>query len=142
MATFAVLPFLLVACGSERTSSAFCAQLGREIPAIGGRMTTKRQISAQVDRYQRLLDRAPLAIEKDLQVMTDLLRRAAKVNTNDADAVQSLADATYKAKRSGDTVREWVKSTCAVDIATGSTIVPPRTATTTTVKRTATTPAP
>ena len=104
-------------------------------------MTTKREISDMVGRYERLLERAPLTIEADLQTMTDLLRNASKVDTGDADAVQNLADATYKAKRASDKVRAWVKSTCAVDIATGSTIAPPRVATTTTVKS-VTTPAP
>ena len=137
----ATVSLLLTACGSERTGSAFCAQLGKEIPAIGTRMTTKRQISDMVDRYERLLERAPLAIETDLRTVTDLLRTASKVDTGDADAVQKLADATYAAKRSSDKVRAWIKSTCAVDIATGSTIAPPRVATTTTVKI-PTTPAP
>ena len=137
-----VVPLLLAACGSDRTGSAFCAQLGREIPGIGARVTTKREISAMVDRYERLLDRAPLSIEDDLRTMTDLLRLAARVDTNDKDEVQRLADATYAAKRPSDKVRAWVKSTCAVDISTGSTIAPPRVATTTTVKGPATTPAP
>lgn len=142
MAAVLVATLFLLACGSGRSGSAFCAQLGREIPAIGARMTTKREISAMVDRYERLLERAPLSIEDDLRTMTDLLKQAAKVDTNDKDEVQALADATYKSKRAGDKVRAWVKSTCAVDIATGSTIAPPRVATTTTVKGTAATPAP
>lgn len=96
-----------------------------------------------VDRYQRLLDRAPLTIEKDLAVMTDLLRQASKLNTNNQEAVQALADATYAANQSALHVQEWVKSTCAVDISSGLNIEPPRVATTTTTTiAPATTPAP
>ena len=41
--------------------------------------------------------------------------------------VQELADASYKANEASENVRAWVKSTCAVDIATGLNIEPPRT---------------
>ncbi len=96
-----------------------------------------------VDRYQRLLDRAPLTIEKDLAVMTDLLRQASKLNTNSQKDVQALADATYAANQSALNVRDWVKSTCAVDISSGLNIEPPRVATTTTTTiAPVTTPAP
>lgn len=84
-----------------------------------------------VGRYERLLERAPLSIEGDLAVLTDLLVQASKVNTTDSTAVQKLADATYAANQSALQVRDWIKSTCAVDISTGLNIDPPRVATTT-----------
>ncbi len=124
----------LVSCGgSERTGSAFCAQLGKEIPAIAQQPTTVDQISAMVDRYERLLEKAPLSIEKDFAVLTDLLRTAEDVDPNKPDEVQTLADATYAANQSALAVRDWIKSTCAVDISTGLNIDPPRLPTTTVV---------
>ncbi len=124
----------LVSCGgSERTGSAFCAQLGKEIPAIAQQPTTVDQISAMVDRYERLLEKAPLSIEKDLAVLTELLRTAEDVDPNKPDEVQTLADATYAANQSALAVRDWIKSTCAVDISTGLNIDPPRLPTTTVV---------
>ncbi len=124
----------LVSCGgSERTGSAFCAQLGKEIPAIAQQPTTIDQISAMVDRYERLLEKAPLSIEKDLAVLTELLRTAEDVDPNKPDEVQTLADATYAANQSALAVRDWIKSTCAVDISTGLNIDPPRLPTTTVV---------
>ncbi len=123
---------VLSACGgSERTGSSFCAQLGKEIPAIAQEPVTKDDVTAMVNRYERLLSKAPLSIEQDLSVLTDVLRMAEKVNTANPDAVQDLADATYAANQSAIAVRDWVKSTCAVDISTGLTIAPPRTPTTT-----------
>jgi hypothetical protein len=104
-------------------------------------MQTAKEIGPMVDRYQRLLDRAPLTIEKDMAVMTDLLRQASKLNTRDPEEVQALADATYAANQAALHVRDWVKSTCAVDISSGMNIEPPRVATTTTIP-VATTPAP
>ncbi len=132
----------LTACGGpSRTGTSFCRQLAKELPAIAQRMQTSKEVSMMVDRYQRLLDRAPLTIEKDIAVMTDLLRQASKLNTNKPEEVQALADASYAANQSALHVREWVMSTCAVDISSGMNIEPPRVATTTTVP-TSTTSAP
>jgi hypothetical protein len=94
-------------------------------------MQTPKEVSAMVERYERLLNRAPLTIEKDMAVMTDLLQQAAKLNTNNPEEVQAVADASYAANQSALQVRDWVKSTCAVDISSGLNIEPPRVATTT-----------
>lgn len=132
----------LTACGGPaRTGTSFCRQLAQELPAIAQRIQTTKEVNMMVDRYQRLLDRAPLTIEKDLAVMTDLLRQASQINTNKPEDVQALADATYAANQSALHVRDWVKSTCAVDISSGLNIEPPRVATTT-VPSTSTTAAP
>jgi hypothetical protein len=94
-------------------------------------MQTSKEVSAMVDRYERLLERAPLTIEKDMAVITDLLQQAAKLNANNPEEIQALADASYAANQSALQVRDWVKSTCAVDISSGLNIEPPRVATTT-----------
>lgn len=139
VAGVAVCVAVLAGCGgSQRTGTAFCAQLGKEIPQIAQRPQTTDDIKAMVNRYERLLERSPLTIEKDFAVLTDLLRMAEKVNTNDTQQVQDLADATYAANQSALNVRDWVKSTCAVDISTGLNIEPPRQAPTTTVAGTTT----
>ena len=133
----------ITACGGpSRTGTSFCRQLAKELPAIAQRMQTSNEVNMMVDRYQRLLERAPLTIEKDIAVMTDLLRQASKLNTNKPEEVQALADASYAANQSSLHVREWVMSTCAVDISSGMNIEPPRVATTTTVPAPTTTPAP
>ena len=142
----ATVPVLLslTSCGGERTGTAFCRQLAREVPAIGEPVTTKTQALGIVERYERLLEKAPLTIEPDLRIVTDLLRMAAKVDTEDPAQVQELADASYKAEKASENVSDWVKSTCAVDMATGLSIEPPRTVptTTTTVAAPAPTAAP
>ena len=133
----------LTSCGGPtRTGTSFCRQLAKELPAIAQRVQTTKEVSQMVNRYQRLLDRSPLTIEKDMAVMTDLLRQASKLNTNKPEDVQALADASYAANQSALHVRDWVKSTCAVDISSGMNIEPPRVATTTTVPAPTTTPAP
>lgn len=134
MAAVLSLTVAVSSCGgSERTGSAFCAQLGREIPAIAQQPQSSDEVRAMVDRYERLLEKAPLSIEKDLVVLTDVLRLAEKLDASKPDKVQELANATYAANQSALSVRDWVKSTCAVDISTGLNIEPPRLPTTTTV---------
>lgn len=125
---------VLMSCGTpQRTGTNFCRQLANEIPEIGQAMSTPQEVSAMVDRYERLLKVAPLSIEKDLAVLTELIRQAEKSNPNNPDDLQELADASYAANQSSLAVRDWIKSTCAVDITTGENIEPPRVAPTTTV---------
>ncbi|MEY4633981.1 MAG: hypothetical protein RLZ18_1353 [Actinomycetota bacterium] len=132
LAVVAACSVTLVACSSpERTGSAFCAQLGKELPAIAQPMLTGDDVSAMVDRYKRLLERSPLTIESDVKVLTDLLKQAANVDPTDATEVQNLADSSYRANQSSQNVRDWVMSTCAVDISTGMNITPMRQPTTT-----------
>jgi hypothetical protein len=140
MASILAITSVLASCGgSERTGSAFCAQLGKEIPAIAQQPLTTDDVRAMVDRYERLLQKAPLSIEKDLVVLTDVLRLAENLDASKPDKLQELANATYAANQSAISVRDWVKSTCAVDISTGLNIEPPRQPTTTTVATSTTT---
>lgn len=126
-ASATLVAVVLAACGNERTGTAFCRQLAREIPAIAQPITTKSQAKEIVERYRRLLDVSPLAIEKDVRTVVEVLDRAFKVDTEDAAAMQRVADAAYASNQAALNVRDWAKNTCAVDISTGSTIVPPRT---------------
>ena len=68
-----------------------------------------------------------------MQTLVDLLRLAASVDTTDETEMQKLADASYAANQAALNVRDWTKSTCAVDISTGLQIDPPRTVPPTTV---------
>lgn len=132
MAPVALCAMVMAGCAApQRTGTNFCRQLATELPAIAQPVSTTREISQMVDRYERLLRVAPLSVERDLAVLTDVLKQAANVDTTDPEQVQALADASYAANQSALSVRDWVKSTCAVDISTGMNIDPPRVATTT-----------
>jgi len=91
-------------------------------------VVSTRDVETMIGRWERLLERAPLSIEGDMAVVTDLFREAAAVDPADPTEVQDLADASYAANQAAEAVRKWVQSTCAVDVATGLTIAPPRTA--------------
>jgi hypothetical protein len=124
----------LAACSSpERTGTAFCRQLANELPAIAAPATTGDEVGALVSRWERLLERSPLAIERDVETVTELLRAASRVDPTDPAAVQALADQSYASNSAAVAVRDWVMSTCAVDVATGLQIAPPRTAPPTTI---------
>lgn len=128
-----VMAVVLTACLSDqRSSNAFCKQLAGELPEIGQPMGTGGDVVAQVARYKRLLKVAPLTIEEDFKVLTDLLDTASRLNPTNTDDVQKIADMAYAANMSAQAVAAWVKDTCAVDISTGVTVVPPRVATSTT----------
>lgn len=134
MASVVTLAVTVSACGPpERSGSSFCRQLGNELPGIGQPMATTRDVEAMVGRWERLLERAPLTIEDDMAVFTDLLRKAASVDPSNPAEVQDLADTSYESNQAAVAVRDWVLDTCAVDIATGLTVAPPRTAPPTTV---------
>ena len=133
MSFVAVLAVAIASCGGdERSSNAFCRQLADELPEIGQPMDTGGDVVAQVARYKRLLKVAPLSIETDFRVLTDLLDAAARMNPNNTDDVQDIADRAYAANMSAQVVSAWVKDTCAVDLASGVTVAPPRVATSTT----------
>ena len=139
LATAIGLILVLSGCAAPaRTGSSFCAQLGRELPGIGQPMVTGTDVSSMVHRYERLLKRAPLSIEGDFATLTGLLQDASRIDPSDKEALQKMADATYAANQSALNVRDWVKSTCAVDISTGLNIDPPRLPTTTIVTTTST----
>lgn len=101
---------------------------------------TTRDVEAMIGRWERLLERAPLTIEDDIAAVTDLLRKAAAVDPNDPAEVQDLADTSYESNQAAVAVRDWVLDTCAVDIATGLTVAPPRTAPPTTIPETTVAP--
>jgi len=125
----AVLAFGATSCSNNtRTGTAFCQRLQTELPGINDPMESQADVLRMVSRYKRLLDVAPLSIEEDFRVLTRLLEDASKANPNDPESLQDIADAAYAANTSALQVSRWVYDTCAVDIATGMNVAPPRTA--------------
>ena len=128
---FCLLTF--AACSPSRTGTNFCRVLQKEMPEIGMSIATQAEVSAMVTRYQKLLDAAPLAIESDLAVLTNLLKKSAQVDPSDPKSIQEIADLAYAANKSALAVSAWTKDTCAVDISLGVNIDPPRVAPPTTI---------
>jgi hypothetical protein len=111
---------LLGACSSPaRTSTNFCRQLADELPEIADLPATDEQISDAVKRYERLLEVAPLEIEKEFESLTALMRAARDVDAADPESVQALVELTYSSEKDALASSTWVLATCGVDLSLG-----------------------
>jgi hypothetical protein len=111
---------LLGACSSPaRTSTNFCRQLADELPEIADLPATDEQISDAVKRYERLLEVAPLEIEKEFDSLTALMRAARDVDAADPDSVQALVELTYSSEKDALASSAWVLATCGIDLSLG-----------------------
>jgi len=111
---------LLGACSSPaRTSTNFCRQLADELPEIADLPATDEQISDAVQRYERLLEVAPLEIEKEFDSLTALMRAARDVDAADTESVQALVELTYSSEKDALASSAWVLATCGVDLSLG-----------------------
>ena len=111
---------LLGACSSPvRTSTNFCRQLANELPEIADLPATDEQISDAVMRYERLLEVAPLEIEKEFDSLTALMRAARDVDAADPESVQALVELTYSSEKDALASSAWVLATCGVDLSLG-----------------------
>ena len=111
---------LVGACSSPaRTATNFCRQLADELPEIADLPATDEQISDAVKRYERLLDVAPLEIEKEFDSLTALMRAARDVDAADPASVQALVELTYSSEKDALASSAWVLATCGVDLSLG-----------------------
>ena len=111
---------LLGACSSPaRTATNFCRQLADELPEIADLPATDEQISDAVQRYERLLEVAPLEIEKEFDSLTALMRTARDVDAADPESVQALVELTSSSEKDALASSAWVLATCGVDLSLG-----------------------
>jgi len=111
---------LIGACSSPaRTATNFCRQLADELPEIANLPATDEQITDAVKRYERLLDVAPLEIEKEFDSLTALMRAARDVDAADSESVQELVEMTYSSEKDALASSAWVLATCGVDLSLG-----------------------
>jgi hypothetical protein len=111
---------IISACSSPaRTATNFCRQLANELPEIADLPATDEQISNAVKRYERLLDVAPLEIEREFESLTALMRAARDVDAADTESVQALVELTYSSEKDALASSAWVLATCGVDLSLG-----------------------
>jgi hypothetical protein len=111
---------IISACSSPaRTATNFCRQLANELPEIADLPATDEQISDAVKRYERLLDVAPLEIEREFNSLTALMRAARDVDAADTESVQALVELTYSSEKDALASSAWVLATCGVDLSLG-----------------------
>ena len=127
-----LLPAVLVfaACGSTpRTATNFCRQLTNEIDGLADLPATPNAINDTVERYERLLEIAPLAVEDDWRALTELLRAAGELDASNEESVQGVVDQAYASERAAQDAMKWVMTNCGVDISTGNSVTPVATTT-------------
>ena len=111
---------IISACSSPaRTATNFCRQLANELPEIADLPATDEQISDAVKRYERLLEVAPLEIEREFESLTALMRAARDVDAADIESVQALVELTYSSEKDALASSAWVLGTCGVDLSLG-----------------------
>ena len=123
-ALFALSTLASACAETPRTATNFCRQLALEVPAITQPTATPVEVSQMLDRYKRLGNVAPLAIEEDWKSLTDLLTFASRANPNDAESVQAVIVMSYATEKAADAVAKWIRETCGVDISTGLNVGP------------------
>lgn len=107
----------VAACGggTERSATAFCNRLERELPGLEGPAEpTQQQLDELVDRYDGLAAIAPLAVQDDWDALTALVHTGATVVPNDPESTQALIEAAYATERAARRVEAWVSSTCGL----------------------------
>ena len=111
---------IISACSSPaRTATNFCRQLANELPEIADLPATDEQISDAVKRYERLLEVAPLEIEREFESLTALMRAARDVDAADIESIQALVELTYSSEKDALASSAWVLATCGVDLSLG-----------------------
>ena len=106
---------VVTGCMAER----YGQELADELPEIADLPATDEQISDAVKRYERLLDVAPLEIEKEFNSLTALMRAARDVDAADPESVQALVELTYSSEKDALASSAWVLATCGVDLSLG-----------------------
>jgi hypothetical protein len=121
----------LSACGSRGDRAGrFCAEVKADQSTITSAVADPSSVDAVVDRFRVLEETAPLPIEDDWRVLTQLVETAAAIEPNDTAARTRLVTAAYEADRSVQNVVGWVRSVCGVDLtlpaiaATPTTVTP------------------
>jgi hypothetical protein len=116
---------VLTACSeTPRTGTNFCRQLAKEMPGIAVMPATVEEVNAAVGHFTRLQKVAPLEVQQDWDVLTELMIAASKVKAEDAESVQQVADLAYASEASSKSASDWVKATCGVDISLGVQVTP------------------
>jgi len=116
---------VLTACSeTPRTGTNFCRQLAKEMPGIAVMPATVAEVNAAVGHFTRLQKVAPLEVQQDWDVLTELMIAASKVKAEDAESVQKVADLAYASEANSKSASDWVKATCGVDISLGVQVTP------------------
>lgn len=120
---------LTPACGDEQPGAGdperFCGEIAADVDAIvAPSLLDETDLDDLLDRYRRLGELAPLAIEDDWAALVVNFETASTVVPSDPASVQRAVAQAYATERSAVAVRTWLLRNCAVDIGPVATITP------------------
>lgn len=128
---------VLAACGggSERSTEGYCDDLAKEVEQLNLDLVSLDDAEALVERYERLAERAPVAVADEWQQLADLMIAAAAVDLTDDAARSAVVEQAASTERAANQIVAHAINTCGVTIPTG----PPAPASTTSTQAPATT---
>ena len=110
----------LAACAeTPRTATNFCRVLADRIDEMTEPPTDNASVNRLIDHYSRLAEVAPIEVEDSIVTLRDLFIAASKVNVNDPESVQAVADLAYQADGAAEAAGIYAGATCGVDLSTG-----------------------
>lgn len=105
--------------GLERSAAAYCGQVQANIVALNTpAISTIDDVTATIELYRSIADRAPAAIEPEWQVMITSLETAATVVPGDAASAQRVTDAALASQPAATRIQQYTQQTCGTDIGT------------------------
>ncbi len=120
----------LASCGEDRSGNAFCSELEIQMPHLNTTMLDQAEVKALVEAYKSVGKHAPVAVRDDWNAISKLMDSASKLDANDKDAVQELANLAYATKLPAERARKYVREKCGLELMTGMDVAPKSTSTT------------
>ncbi|MEO5900986.1 MAG: hypothetical protein ABIR68_12800 [Ilumatobacteraceae bacterium] len=119
----ALLPgaILVSGCGSgnARTDAKYCAAVNQHLTELNSpQIVTSADVAKAVAVYQTIAKAAPLAVEKEWDVLTIAYQTAATVTVNDPASARRVVDAINGSQHSASAAAEYTRRLCNVQIGT------------------------
>jgi hypothetical protein len=110
--------------GSGRTNARYCAEVSRHLTELNApSIATPADVDKAVALYSSMAKVAPLAVEKEWDVLTLAYQTAATVVPGDATSMQRAVDTIRASQQSANAAADYTRRLCNVQL--GTPTVPP-----------------
>jgi hypothetical protein len=113
----------LAACSSDpnvaRTDGAYCAAVSTNLTALNApSIATPADVDATVRLYQAMAKAAPLAVEKEWDILAIAYETASSIVPDDAASVQKAADTIRSSQQAATVISDYTLRLCRTQIGT------------------------
>ena len=123
LACLALLAGACSSAGTARTEGGYCAAVQANLAELNAPgISVPGDVSRTVALYATMAKAAPLAVEKEWDILSLAYQTAATVVPSDPASMQKAADTIRSAQQSANAVADYTRRLCQVDI--GSPTVP------------------